>query len=107
MITAKQAWREFMDANDRRREALAHFLELHEATAVRHMALTYTRTGERITLKQAKAQVEAMMTPVGFSAVYNAWESYKNWREETKVAKDVWQAVRDHDRQISYVDEGV
>ena len=95
VITVEAAWQRFIDAQAKMDRCLENFNTIYLATADRLRVVTYQRTRERITLDQAKAQVDALTRPDGYSRVSEAWELYKRWREDTKVAKDVWQALRD------------
>lgn len=95
MIDQATAWRRFVNAQAKMDHWLEQYTWLYEATAKRLQQTTAKRSAPPITLDQAKAMVDAMTTPTGFSAVYVAWENYKRWREETKVARDVWLGIRE------------
>lgn len=105
MIDTATAWQRFLAAQAKMDECLETYTRLYVATAERLRVITYQRTGERLTLDQAKAQVDALTRPDGFSRVNEAWELYKRWRDDTKVWKDIWHALRDQQLSVIMADD--
>ena len=98
MISEAQAWHNFEQSVAKMQSWFTRYEELYNATVDQHMKTTWQRTGERLTRAQAEAMVDAMTGPKNFVKVNDAWSQYQRWARETSTWKDVWQAIREHDR---------
>jgi len=98
VITADQAWTNFEKALAKMQSWLTTYERLYVATVDRHIAVTWQRSGERLSRAQAEAMVDAMTDPAHFPKLNEAWTQYQRWTNETRTWKDIWTAIRDHDR---------
>src|SRR5262245_22092366 len=104
MISEAKAWANLEKAQERMDFWFEQYNELYEGSAERLQKQTWDRQKQRITIAQARAQVDALTSPTGYSKVYEALQQYRRFMDEARFWKDMWQAVRDHDRSPAATD---